>query len=69
MRGAGTGSALGSCFSGGCLSAIVDVLCGVASFFPGATVSSGHTFLALWAASVSSVVSVHREGRRWSLAV
>ena len=41
MRGAGAGSAVGSCFCGCCLSAIFGVVCGVGSFFPGATVSGG----------------------------
>ena len=40
MRGAGAGSAIGSCCCG-CLSAIFGVVCGVGSFFPGATVSGG----------------------------
>ena len=44
MRRAGSGPAVGSCFCGGCLSAIFGVDCGVGSFFPGVTVSGGSYF-------------------------
>ena len=44
MRRVGAGSAVGSCFCGGCLSAIFGVVCGVGSYIPAATVSGGSYF-------------------------